>query len=58
MVIAAIPGLTGLLSTLLVGYMDQPFDPTEDSLINADVSGLERYLVHHGYLHQEAAHAL
>lgn len=61
LVIATIPGLTGLISTLLVIYvlggmtlivefMDQPFDPSQDSLINSDISGLERYLTHHGWL--------
>ncbi|MCP1728574.1 hypothetical protein J2T60_002588 [Natronospira proteinivora] len=59
MVIVAIPGLTGLISSLLVIYvlggmtlivefMDKPFDPHEDSLINSDISGLERYLKHNG----------
>lgn len=58
-VIATIPGLTGLVSSLLVIYvlggmtmivefMDKPFDPSEDSLINSDMSGLEVYLSYHG----------
>jgi len=50
-----IPGVTGLFSVLLAVYalggmsiivdaMDKPFDVSDDSFVNADISGLETYL--------------
>jgi hypothetical protein len=52
---ATMPGVTGLIATLLAIYaiggmsiivnaMDKPYEVSEDSFVNADISGLERYL--------------
>jgi hypothetical protein len=52
---ATMPGVTGLIATILAIYaiggmsvivnaMDKPYEVSEDSFVNADISGLERYL--------------
>jgi hypothetical protein len=52
---ATMPGVTGLVATILAIYaiggmsiivnaMDKPYEVSEDSFVNADISGLERYL--------------
>lgn len=56
---ATIPGVTGLIATILAIYaiggmsivvnaMDKPYEVSEDSFVNADLSGLERYLQEEG----------
>ncbi|MYL28166.1 MULTISPECIES: ion transporter [Halomonadaceae] len=58
-VILTIPGLTGLLASFLVVYvlgglfividsMDLPYDPSENALINSDLSTLEEYIERQG----------
>jgi hypothetical protein len=56
---ATMPGVTGLIATILTIYaiggmsiivnaMDKPYEVSEDSFVNADISGLERYLKEEG----------
>lgn len=56
---ATMPGVTGLIATILAIYaiggmsiivnaMDKPYEVSEDSFVNADLSGLERYLQEEG----------
>ena len=56
---ATMPGVTGLIATILAIYaiggmsiivnaMDKPYEVSEDSFVNADISGLERYLKEEG----------
>ena len=56
---ATMPGVTGLIATILAIYaiggmsiivnaMDKPYEMSEDSFVNADLSGLERYLQEEG----------
>jgi hypothetical protein len=53
------PGVTGLIATMLAIYaiggmsiivnaMDKPYEVSDDSFVNADLSGLERYLREEG----------
>ena len=56
---ATMPGVTGLLATILAIYaiggmsviinaMDKPYEVSDDSFVNADLSGIERYLQEEG----------
>ena len=56
---ATMPGVTGLIATMLAIYaiggmsiivnaMDKPYEVSDDSFVNADLSGLERYLREEG----------
>ena len=56
---ATMPGITGVIATILAIYaiggmsiivnaMDKPYEVSEDSFVNADLTGLERYLCEEG----------